>query len=1258
MRPLLPLVALGACFVLSSSGAQRGALINVPEASNYALVYSLDIPNNPNFSGGVAYDIDLHDYWSDFNRIGYYLELQKNGGDLNYVWVSMDAFTSDIGQVGVPTLTSLSGGIFQQPVTSMNVLSSVAGIVTGANLDGGNIEFWPYNYGQANSAGVPNASDALFDWGDTPGSSGAYGCMQIANGVAGQQLFCFNNWNGGNNADLGIGSNPDPGGQPDWTFAGNGASYIIKTLQVFVRPVSNTNAPALVGASGLTGLTNIVVRFSKALEDAATNASHYTLGGGVTVLGATLDITRTIATLVTTPQQPLTTYTLSVTGVRDWTSAHLTIAANSTTSFRSSIAGRGASRNVTEAAGYTLVYSLDIPDSPNYQNGVSYNIDQRANVSGFSRIAYYLELQKAGGLLNYIWVSMDAFTNNINAIGVPTVPTGTTFQLFVTNMNVASSLPDIVSGANIQGGNLEFWSGNYVSANGATIANASDTLFDWGDSPSAGNYGSMQIANPEASQELLCFNRWGGAGGFVDLGIGNNPNPGSNPDWTFAQNSASYVVKTLQVYVVPIFDTNRPTIMSAVGVGNFTQVVLTFSKPLDDSATNVGHYALSGGLVVVDASLDQLTKTTVTLTTTAQQPRAAYTVTVNGVFERSGFHTPIAPNSTIGFAASAARGARFNVAEAGNYALVYSLDIPLSPNYGGGIDYNLDLHNYLGEFSRIGYYLELQATNGPLQYVWVSMDAFTSDLTQIGVPTAGSLNGSIWQQPVSSMNVTSSVPGIVSGNNLDGGNLEFWPYNYAEPNAGGVPNASETAFDWGDSPATGGNYGSMQIANALASQELLCFNGWGGGSGIACLGIGNNVSGSPDWTFAQNAGSFAVKTLQVFVLPSANTNLPVLVGGQGQTGLTNVVLTFSKALEEAATNTSHYALNGGVGVLKAELDPLTRLTVRLTTTAQQPLTTYTVTVNGVRDGTAAHLAVAPNSTAVFRSSIVGRGAANNVAEAGAYTLVYSLEVPVAANYFSGIAYNVDQSASISSFSRIAYYVELQEQGKALNYLWASMAAFTNNVQAIGVPTLASGAVYQQAVSELHVASSVAEIVTGTNLTGTLEFWPYNYDRGNGAGVANASADLYDWGDTLNRGGYHGSMQLANAAASQELFCFNNWGGGGGTAALGIGNNPQAGGNPDWTFAANADIYTVKTIQVYVLGNAKSFRISGERFQGPGQFAVTAETQPGTTYSLWRTLSVIPNWTKVASATATGASTTLVDPQATNSTAFYQVRAVP
>src|SRR5512137_2224294 len=126
MKIPLPLFALSASLVLTSFGAQRGAYNNVPEASNYELVYSLDIPNNPNFSGGATYDIDLHAYTPPFSRIAYYLELQPSGGTLNYIWVSMGAFTTDATQIGVPTLASLNGAIFQQPVTGMNVVSSAA----------------------------------------------------------------------------------------------------------------------------------------------------------------------------------------------------------------------------------------------------------------------------------------------------------------------------------------------------------------------------------------------------------------------------------------------------------------------------------------------------------------------------------------------------------------------------------------------------------------------------------------------------------------------------------------------------------------------------------------------------------------------------------------------------------------------------------------------------------------------------------------------------------------------------------------------------------------------------------------------------------------------------------------------------------------------------------------------------------------------------------------------------------------------------
>ena len=81
------------------------------------------------------------------------------------------------------------------------------------------------------------------------------------------------------------------------------------------------------------------------------------------------------------------------------------------------------------------------------------------------------------------------------------------------------------------------------------VPGASNTLFDWGDTPVAGDYGSMQIHNVPAGQTLLSFNRWGGTGGAADVGIGNNPV--DDPDWTLSGLAPVYPIKAIQVFVKP-----------------------------------------------------------------------------------------------------------------------------------------------------------------------------------------------------------------------------------------------------------------------------------------------------------------------------------------------------------------------------------------------------------------------------------------------------------------------------------------------------------------------------------------------------------------------------------------------------------------------------------------------------------------------------------------------------------------------------------
>jgi sialate O-acetylesterase len=205
-------------------------LLNIPEAKDYRLIYDLDLAK---LGRNIQYDVDDHkNIPQPFDRIAYFLELQRTDGNTDYLYVSLDAFTSDLEKIGVPTITS--GAHFQQNVANLNVYSNVKGIVNGAGLAGGNIEFWPNNYGPGNSAHVPNASGGVYDFGDQPTDpADGYGSMQVHNHDAKQTLFALNHWSEGSGADLGIGNQPT--GNPDWTFAGNAGSYQTRRLRVLVR---------------------------------------------------------------------------------------------------------------------------------------------------------------------------------------------------------------------------------------------------------------------------------------------------------------------------------------------------------------------------------------------------------------------------------------------------------------------------------------------------------------------------------------------------------------------------------------------------------------------------------------------------------------------------------------------------------------------------------------------------------------------------------------------------------------------------------------------------------------------------------------------------------------------------------------------------------------------------------------------------------------------------------------------------------------
>lgn len=163
----------------------------------------------------VTHDVDNRAKITQaFDRVAYFLELQAPDGNTQYLYVSMGDFIDSLDKIGIPTAPSSAR--LQQNVASLNIYSNVRGIVTGTNLNGGNIEFWPDNYGPANGANVPNASGQVYDFGDQPGDPrDSYGSMHVHNHDAKQTLLSVNHWREGKGADLGI-SNQATGNAGNW----------------------------------------------------------------------------------------------------------------------------------------------------------------------------------------------------------------------------------------------------------------------------------------------------------------------------------------------------------------------------------------------------------------------------------------------------------------------------------------------------------------------------------------------------------------------------------------------------------------------------------------------------------------------------------------------------------------------------------------------------------------------------------------------------------------------------------------------------------------------------------------------------------------------------------------------------------------------------------------------------------------------------------------------------------------------------------
>ena len=215
--------------------AKLGDALKVPELKGYRTVFEADVP----VSGGFKPSNVRQDKTAEagtFARVAYVLEVEDDFGYTDWAVAAMDAFDADAKKLVLPTL---SGAEFQCPVKSLTVRTNREGVKDLTDYDGGCVEIWDTNYGTQNRSPALGGDPKKYDWNDSPGprpkdGKHGYGCLQVCDYKGKSVVFALNNFNGGA-VDVGIGSNADPSGHPDWTFSRSGTSYKSIRLTVLVR---------------------------------------------------------------------------------------------------------------------------------------------------------------------------------------------------------------------------------------------------------------------------------------------------------------------------------------------------------------------------------------------------------------------------------------------------------------------------------------------------------------------------------------------------------------------------------------------------------------------------------------------------------------------------------------------------------------------------------------------------------------------------------------------------------------------------------------------------------------------------------------------------------------------------------------------------------------------------------------------------------------------------------------------------------------
>jgi len=209
------------------------------------------------------------------------------------------------------------------------------------------------------------------------------------------------------------------------------------------------------------------------------------------------------------------------------------------------------------------------------------------------------------------------------------------------------------------------------------------------------------------------------------------------------------------------------------------------------------------------------------------------------------------------------------------------------------------------------------------------------------------------------------------------------------------------------------------------------------------------------------------------------------------------------------------------------------------------------------------------------------GDAERLPELKGMTCVQRYDIPLCVD-FSKRAPKV--RAEKDGVTRVAYLLELEKPNGEVEFALAAMDSFAAKSADLVLTGDPKARRVRAAVKNLTVRSNAAGVAARTNEdVGFVEFYTCNYSAACMPEPKHGDPKKNDYNDTpVARDGLgYGCLQVHDLAAKKTVLAFNDFNKSNIPADVGIGNNPDPQGHPDWTFSRSAANYKARRISVWV-----------------------------------------------------------------------------